>query len=210
MIGYNIIGDIASNFETFQALIKKMPDCFIVSVGDLPDRGGKSKEVIQWFIDNQDKSVCLMGNHEHLMLDYLRHDGARYGKECWLWNGGDATVKSYNNEFPEEHLDFLASRPKHLEIDIDDQKYLITHACATERWLETGEEDEEIFLWNRRYPIKSDKYFMQISGHNSHYGLKTWAENNVPFAQCIDTSQSKILTGIHIPSMEIFQQEYID
>ncbi len=50
---------------------------------------------------------------------------------------------------------------------------------------------------------------MQIAGHNSNFGLREWKFKNGKMALCIDTSASRKLTGIHLPSMKIYQQEYL-
>ena len=41
----NLIGDIQGNYHTLRALLKQMPDEEPVSVGDMIDRGPRSKAV---------------------------------------------------------------------------------------------------------------------------------------------------------------------
>ena len=63
----NIISDIAGNYKTLMALLEKMPqDEEIISVGDMVDRGPRSKEVIEFFMNNEN-ATAIMGNHEHMM-----------------------------------------------------------------------------------------------------------------------------------------------
>lgn len=206
-----VVSDIAGEYKTLMALIEKLPkDCKVLAVGDLPDRGSDSDKVIQWFIDNSDRADSLIGNHCDMMIDACRNEG-RYEKGIWEWNGGNTTLLSYNSHVPKEHLDFLASRPDHIVLEIDEKKYFISHAVPTKRWLETGEEDDEIKLWNRWAPVETDKYDWQVFGHQSHWGLRYFSNNeNKQYAVCIDTSRSKILTALHLPSMKIYQQEYIN
>ena len=45
----NLIGDIQGNYHTLRALLKQMPDEEPVSVGDMVDRGPRSKEVLEFF-----------------------------------------------------------------------------------------------------------------------------------------------------------------
>ena len=85
----NIIGDIAGNYLTFLALIKKMPDDPIVSVGDMIDRGPRSKEVLEWFMRH---GSALLGNHEHLMLSAYR---SRQADQVFSWIGTSVVVKSF-------------------------------------------------------------------------------------------------------------------
>lgn len=94
----NIFGDIAGNFKTFEALLKKMPEGRVITLGDVNDRGPRSKEMIQWLMEN--KSESLMGNHEHMFVDFYDYivSGKKfYQKNIWLdeGNGGQDTLKSY-------------------------------------------------------------------------------------------------------------------
>ena len=104
---YNVIGDIAGNHKTLMALIKKMPKGKIISVGDIVDRGPSSRRVIEYFMDNQDTTQVLMGNHEHMMIDYYRkvcsHEFSHqreYGGSTWTSNGGRDTMKEFANKNP--------------------------------------------------------------------------------------------------------------
>ncbi len=61
-----IIGDIHGCFEELMELLEKMNvtvDDLLISVGDIVDRGNKSKEVFEFFV-NRPNSIVLMGNHE--------------------------------------------------------------------------------------------------------------------------------------------------
>jgi hypothetical protein len=66
----NIIGDIAGNYKTLMALLKKMPDDEVVSVGDMIDRSSGSADVIRWFMKH---GKAIYGNHEDMMLDFARN-----------------------------------------------------------------------------------------------------------------------------------------
>lgn len=111
----NVIGDIAGQFKTLEALIKKMPQGEIMSLGDMVDRGPRSKDVLNFFKSHK----ALLGNHEHLMIDAFEYSqklhelgasvnnwraAAKEAKlkayyQVGLWidtNGGDATIASYD------------------------------------------------------------------------------------------------------------------
>src|SRR5271165_2882948 len=96
MSGYNIIGDIAGQYDTLLALLAKMPkDATPVSVGDMVDRGPKSKQVLEFFKNN---GLAILGNHDHMMIDACKYDMKYYNNGAWFWNGGQRTVESF---FPE-------------------------------------------------------------------------------------------------------------
>jgi serine/threonine protein phosphatase 1 len=68
----NLIGDIQGKYRTLLALLKQMPDDDPVSVGDMIDRGPHSMEVLEFF---RNHGKALLGNHEHMMLDYFCDSG---------------------------------------------------------------------------------------------------------------------------------------
>ena len=84
----NLIGDIQGNYRTLLALLKQMPDDDPVSVGDMIDRGPRSMEVLEFF---RNHGKALLGNHEHMMLDYFC-DSGNYMPGLWLMNSGDETL----------------------------------------------------------------------------------------------------------------------
>ena len=94
-----VIADPHGCHDTFVALIKRLKedhDChrFCVS-GDVIDRGPKSKELVQYLIDNADTIDCTLGNHEHLLLYHLGFNSCYDYQWVWVENGGDKTVESY-------------------------------------------------------------------------------------------------------------------
>lgn len=217
----NIIGDIAGNFKTLMALLAKMPQGEeVISVGDMIDRGPRSKEVLEWFMKN---GRAIMGNHEHFLLNEVLQLGY-YEQGIWQYNGGVATLKNFENkegfaDIPAEIVEWIKNLPLYIEAD----NLLISHApkhpflsmekcCDLGKGFARGSYDlhaEDTFLWNRGSP-KALKGKFQVFGHNSHVGLKWFGKQGLEFAVCIDSSASKKLTGIHWPSMQIYQQDYID
>lgn len=201
---YNVIGDIAGQFKTLQALIAKMPPGKVLSVGDMVDRGPRSREVVEFFKSGGGEAI--RGNHEDLCLEFHRPTG-RYSRHDWHMNGGDATERSWGGRLPDDVLDWMAGLPLYRELDLDGKKFFVSHAFVN--WDRDGlSAREETIMWNRSFPVENSKYDLQVCGHNSHYGLRTWG--NPAYAICIDTSRDRLLTGIHLPSGKTYAQEYID
>jgi hypothetical protein len=206
----NIIGDIAGNYKTLMALLKKMPDDEVVSVGDFCDRGPSSADVIRWFMNH---GKAIYGNHEDLMLDFARNT-FRYQKGLWFYNGGNATYESFNKTIPEDVIKWIESLPLFMKFD----DVFVSHAFVG-NWSNlsntlqlhkiTGANEYSI-IWNRGIPQRTDKYSIQIAGHNSQFGYREFSDNDGVFAYGIDTSRENVLTGIHIPSFTVYQQEIID
>jgi len=211
----NIIGDIAGQYDSLMVLLKKMPDDEPISVGDMIDRGPKSKEVVEWFMNN---GQALFGNHEHLMVDEVTRRFF-YNPGTWMANGGGKTLDSFGWHIPDEVVEWVCNLPLSMEFKTKDGVIFVAHSFLP------ADQDEKLsfdieydggnfwapnnIIWNRGEPKRIDKYIMQIAGHNSQFGLRRFADEKGEFAVCVDSSRDKILTGIHIPSMEIFQQPYI-
>lgn len=214
----NIIADIAGQYKALIALTKKMPPGEFISLGDMVDRGPDSARVLEWFMKN---GKAILGNHEHMMVDYCRSSGY-YDRETWLWNGGTKTLESYDpfrerparTTVPDEVLNWIQKLPLYMEID----GCLISHSfiepgMTLEESTKFGQNiydvGESRIIWNRREPVRRPEYRLQICGHNSQWGLRRFSDEQGEFAICLDDSRHRVLTGLHLPTMEIFQQEYI-
>jgi serine/threonine protein phosphatase 1 len=207
----NIIGDIAGNFDTLLALLTQMPEGFVVSVGDMVDRGPKSRQVLEFFqscvVNNT--GAAVLGNHEKMMIDAL--DGGGFSDwRRWHWNGAYTTLQSFHTEddkataLATEMLPFLQSLP--ISIEIGD--LFISHAP----WVrDVGEEYGEFeFVWNRFDPLRKPGKFC-VFGHNRYVTPKYFMDEFGEYAIGIDTSgAAKNLTGFSWPSRQIFQQKIID
>ncbi len=88
-----VIGDIHGRIDLLDKLLEVLdPSLPIVCVGDYVDRGEGSAEVLHRLRDRSD-IICLMGNHEAMMLDFLA-DPNNNGS-VWLRNGGLQTLASF-------------------------------------------------------------------------------------------------------------------
>lgn len=184
-------------FDEFLKLIDKMPPAdLILAVGDLIDRGPKSRQVISWFMGNSDKAEALYGNHEDFMVK---------DSEWWEGNGGLATWESYGGKdfIPQRHKDWLSKRPLYYKTE----NLIVTHAPITnlnqlpEKLYafenpELGEEGD--FIWNRYAPAKPLKKGMfHVYGHNHMFREHFYGNTNNKFAVCIDNTRAKELMGLH-------------
>jgi len=158
-----VIGDIHGCIKSLENLLEKIPDAReIYSTGDLIDRGPDPPAVVSLCIERGIKPV--MGNHEHMFLDYIDNTGV-YERGLFLMNGGASTLASYGESLNEEHLDFMRSLPLYIETD----HFILSHAGVHERKTlkeacEPGREARPHILWNR-YGL-ADIGKLQIVGHN--------------------------------------------
>ena len=224
----NTAGDPTGFAESFRLLYQQMPKARFVGAGDLVDRGPDSKGVLDFFIDNDLETV--MGNHDHMMLfEAIKNDPdvkrKLYPDDCWLWNGGDETLKSFN--IPNlAHLDVNALKKyfdfiRKMPLSFEEGGLMITHAPISDRKNKKVFDLKEInnneylldvsALWNRSGPKKVPGKF-QVYGHNSPRGI-LWHTDKHPqgiymadpmeipdgaWAVCIDTWRETYLTGLSI------------
>jgi Calcineurin-like phosphoesterase len=125
------IPDIHGEFDLLEQLWKKLIDeealdlsvDKVVFLGDMIDRGPKSKQVIE-FVRNltllqPQNVIALAGNHEWLAIDaHIKSDYSN--KHLWYINGGDNTLISYRDpqdpgrpvlSMPDEDIKWLAFLP---------------------------------------------------------------------------------------------------
>ena len=126
----------------------------LVFLGDYIDRGPDSRGVIERLIALRRRwpqTVCLRGNHEQMLLDYLD------GGDAWpfLVNGGEATLTSYGaarpDELPETHQQFLRDLPS----SYCQGSFIFVHAGLRPGITFVGQREEDL-LWIRREFLDSD------------------------------------------------------
>lgn len=153
----------------------------IVMLGDYVDRGPNSSGVLDHLLSTPPEGfdrICLAGNHEVLMADFLRQPRQL---SAWLGMGGDVTLSSYgmlpNRMFnigearrralieghvPRLHIDFLNGLPTALELP----GVTFVHA-GTRAGIDLDDQNEEDLLWMRPDPAEDARRgdAMIIHGH---------------------------------------------
>ncbi|PZX19996.1 serine/threonine protein phosphatase 1 [Breznakibacter xylanolyticus] len=113
------IGDIHGCFDSFKELVENhimlSKEDKIVLLGDYIDRGGRSKDVVDYIIllrKNGFDITPLIGNHEVLLLDAYNIES---NYSIWIQNGGLDTLKSFGIEsvkdVPSCYIDFFSTLP---------------------------------------------------------------------------------------------------
>ena len=106
------IGDIHGCYTQLRDVLHQLdsatdPSETRVFLGDYIDRGPQSKQVLallfQLSQSAPDRVICLKGNHEQMMLDFI-DDPAGNGQH-WLRHGGVAALTSYGIAVPHKELD---------------------------------------------------------------------------------------------------------
>ena len=164
-----VIGDLHGRRTQLRRLLEMIPRDperdTVVLVGDLVDRGdeipGSVEEVIALRRENAERVVCLRGNHEQMLLDFVDE-----GNTLWLHAavGSERTIEQYTGararirserdleelrrrftaSLPPAHLDFFRSLPLFYE----DDYALYVHA-GLDGARHPRETDAQHLLWSR-------------------------------------------------------------
>lgn len=153
-----VVGDIHGCADDIDCLLDAIAPAradTVVFLGDYIDRGPASKAVIDRLLrlrHEGPRCVFLKGNHEDMFLAFLGRSGL-YG-DAFLFNGGEATLRSYGLSaasgqttaelLPPDHLDFLLA----LELHYQEGEFFCVHGgLAPTRPLD--QQEVETMLWIR-------------------------------------------------------------
>jgi serine/threonine protein phosphatase 1 len=202
------------------ALIEKArtehPDCKLIFLGDLIDRGSRSREVVEYAITNS--VPTLYGNHEDLCLAYSEHVKQGYKAKCpqyydrdvWLYNGGEDALESWGGTVPTYVLDWMSKLPPYIILNEEgsDRKTLLSHSgyglsADTGHWISA--------LWGR-YPDDGEfpkDGFLRVFGHTRNHEAQrgeVWINLDTGCAY----KRYEMLTGLLYPAMELITQKNVD
>jgi len=135
-----VIGDVHGCYRTLKKLVESQiiptKDDQIYFVGDLIDRGPRSREVLDYIIDLKWRGFDVFpikGNHEDLFVKAFSDEEYLL---AWCQNGAEDTLRSFDvpeskmNEYeglrliPERYIQFLSSLPYYYDL----KDYIIVHA----------------------------------------------------------------------------------
>ncbi len=167
------IGDIHGHYDGLMqlvAMISPSQQDTLHFVGDLIDRGPKSAQVVE-FVRNSN-SLCVMGNHEHLLLNAFPEENPNLGAfQGWLNSGGQPTLTSYpSTEALLEHVEWMKALP--LYLDLGD--VFLVHA-GLDPHKNLSQQTQMDFCWIRDAfhshptPVFADKRI--ITGHTITFTL---------------------------------------
>lgn len=228
------IGDLHGRRKQLRALLSLIPrdpsTDTVVLLGDLIDRGteipGTVEEVIALQRESPERVVCLRGNHEQMLLDFVDA-----GTTLWLHVavGSHTTIHQYTGEWfrvrnerdfaemrrrfdesiPPSHIEFFRSLPLYHEDDFA----LYVHA-GLDGGKHPRETDPHHLLWSRdtefykSYAGKPCVFghtptpLLPLRGRLGHHGI--YMHNS---AVGIDTGyvDSSPLTCLQFPELIIYQ-----
>lgn len=124
-----VIGDLHGCLDLLEKILTKIqknaPDSLLIFVGDYIDRGPSSRGVLERLRTLPSPAICLTGNHEAMLLEFLDSPIEAGGR--WLRNGGAETLKSYGIA--------LTETSSVTEVQVARESLQVQFADGTEDWL---------------------------------------------------------------------------
>jgi serine/threonine protein phosphatase 1 len=206
------VGDIHGCLEKLKELISLIEldeeKDTLVLIGDYIDRGPDAKGVVDYILDLKrsiEKVICLKGNHEEMLLNYVCHGRNR---EFFLLNGGRATINSYGQkdtedgmeiDIPDDHMEFFKSLLPYYETEMN----IFVHA-GLKPGVPLEEQKREDLIWIRHEFIGSDYDFGKVVVFGHTPLMEPLIESN---KIGIDTGAvyGRCLTCVELPQKKIYQ-----
>jgi len=149
-----VIGDIHGGLRALHQVIERAnvtQGDTLIFLGDYVDGWSESPQVIDFLMDLNQKQNCIFirGNHDELLLDWLKGNTKEIDEPMWFKHGGEATVVAYSSISDAKkkvHIKFLESLQNYY---LDDQNRLFVHAGFTNMNGVKYEYFPKLFYWDR-------------------------------------------------------------
>jgi serine/threonine protein phosphatase 1 len=112
----------------------------LICLGDVCDGWPETRAAIDELMKIKNL-IYILGNHDFWALEWMREGDA---EDIWLTQGGEATVQSYKENIPIEHIQFLENAHHYYQLG----EKLFVHAGIDTR-LSMEEQSLQILLWDR-------------------------------------------------------------
>ena len=214
LFGYSrvlAVGDIHGMYDKLIKLMEKVQfspeEDLLVFLGDYIDRGPDSVRCLQYVYDMKrrfpESVVCLMGNHEVMMISYFLEKKGRYHEligdyaVSWLENGGMKTLQELNaldSEIREELVKWVMDLP----VNFRYEEFFFCHA-GIDSDVPLGAQNEFEMLWKRHGWREHYKGAEKIVvGHTPVQKLESWRGKRVPKPQFLENNIIMCDTGAYM------------
>lgn len=190
-----VIGDVHGEIRQLEKLLEKWDakKQQLIFIGDLGDRGENPKEcflLVQQLVEQQ-KAICLRGNHEEMLLLFLRQPDLYAAN--YAMNGGYKTLETLlgkeaiTSSSPQELsrlvrsqyrslVAFVESTPLYWETD----EYIFVHAGVNLHLPDWHDTDPEDFIWIREpfHRGKNQTGKTIVFGHTPTFHLHQERDNS--------------------------------
>lgn len=155
-----VCSDIHGQYDLYARMFEEIQfsdNDHLYIIGDMIDRGPDGIRILQ-DAASRHNVTCLIGNHEHMMWDYINRRMFLQGN-IWLHpsNGGRQTLSALQKLTPDEKKsvkEFLSELYLQVEITVEGTTFLLSHSSfladrGTVRWQESGisKKDVSYVVW---------------------------------------------------------------
>ena len=185
-----VLSDIHGRKDRFDDILRQIDfgkaDKLYV-LGDVIDRGLDGITLLQQIRDDP-RMFMLLGNHEYMMLNAVKHPNDVDPMYLWYLNGGGITHEAYKTMHEDEKerlLNYLSKLPLNRRVTVNGKKFLLVHGAPADWYSQERikHHSKRYFaVWTRmpvHQPIEED--ICIIFGHTttSHYAgssskLRIW------------------------------------
>lgn len=160
-----VIGDIHGAYRALRQCLERShfdyDNHHLICLGDVSDGWPETKACIDELL-KINTLTYLLGNHDFWTLHWMKTGNA---PSDWLSQGGEATVKSYSNGIPQEHMDFLNRALPYFLLN----NKLFVHA-GIDPLYSLEQQDLNTLLWDRNLAARAlDSYTKKIPGKLTEY-----------------------------------------
>ena len=203
------VGDIHGCIHALDALLEaiELTDADqLVVLGDVIDQGRDSRDVICRLIELRDRCqlICLMGNHEEMLLASLDNEGAR---RFWEQAGGISTIYSYKyggkiTDIPDEHVQFIRECRPYYET----KEFIFVHANYDPE-LAMFDQPAHLLRWAMLEPEDAARHKSGKTAFCGHTEQRSGEVLDLGFMKCLDTACWHFgwLTAMDVHSGQVWQ-----
>lgn len=156
-----VMSDIHGRQDAFDSILSQIRmtgNDRLYIIGDVIDRGPDSIELLRR-VRSMPDTTLILGNHEYMMINRLRHPHDFFPMRLWYINGGEDTENQFmklSESEREELLRYLEGLPVQEEISVNSKTFILVHACPMEKYKalqDHYESETECAVWERIDPL---------------------------------------------------------
>jgi len=205
-----VIGDIHGGYRALRQCLDRAAFNYqsdhLISLGDVCDGWPETKACVDELLTVRNLTY-LMGNHDLWTLEWMT-TGVR--ETLWGVQGGDATILSYRDGVPAQHINFFRESLLYYKLE---NKFFV-HA-GFDPSIDISLQGMDVFLWDRQLARTAlDFYLKNTPGRFTNFDEVYLGHTPIPFLHPIkacdiwlmDTGAgwSGVLSMMDIESKEIF------
>lgn len=141
------VGDLHGCYNLLEKGIKDLgikDSDYVISVGDLLDRGDANFKCVEHFY-NKPNRFAVLGNHEWMMIEGALGGHQEWG-ECWITNGGATTISEVGLDGVKLLAEMVKTFPVALKVYHRNKIYGVVHGGVPLRYKQRGLEYADVYF----------------------------------------------------------------